>query len=152
MGFLAYLLVGGIVGAAACYYFPGFSPRNKAKSSRKTTKWVYLWGILLGVLGAILASYGGQIMGLFTSAKCQNGPVQSWGLLFCPICIFYIDLESNKLRVSCLLNPFNRMLLMSEKIIICFSKVPTASLITWINKWLGCFVYTKTRRVGRFQD
>jgi uncharacterized membrane protein YeaQ/YmgE (transglycosylase-associated protein family) len=72
MGFLAYLLVGGIVGAAASYYFPGFSPRNKAKSSRKTTKWVYLWGILLGVMGAILASYGGQIMGLFTSGQMSE--------------------------------------------------------------------------------
>ena len=72
MGFLAYLLVGGIVGVAASYYFPGFSPRNKAKSSRKTTKWVYLWGILLGVLGAILASYGGQIMGLFTSGQMSE--------------------------------------------------------------------------------
>jgi uncharacterized membrane protein YeaQ/YmgE (transglycosylase-associated protein family) len=69
MGFLAYLLVGGIVGAAASYYFPGFSPRNKAKSSRKRTKWAYLWGILLGVLGAILASYGGQMIGLFTSGQ-----------------------------------------------------------------------------------
>ena len=72
MGFLAYLLVGGIVGAAACYYFPGFSPRNKAKSSRKPTKWVYLWGILLGVMGAILASYGGQIIGLFTSGQMSE--------------------------------------------------------------------------------
>ena len=72
MGFLAYLLVGGIVGAAAGYYFPGFSPRNKAKSSPKRTKWVYLWGILLGVLGAILASYGGQIMGLFTSGQMSE--------------------------------------------------------------------------------
>jgi len=44
------------------------------------------------------------------------------------------------------------MLLMSDKIIIRFSKVPTASLITWINKWMGCFVHTKTRGVGRFQD
>ena len=74
MGFWAYLLVGGIVGVAASYYFPGFSPRNKAKSSRKREKWAYLWSILLGVLGAILASYGGQIMGLFTS-----GQMLEWG-------------------------------------------------------------------------
>ena len=74
MGFLAYLLVGGIVGVAASYYFPGFSPRNKVKSSRKREKWAYLWSILLGVLGAILASYGGQIIGLFTS-----GQMLEWG-------------------------------------------------------------------------
>jgi uncharacterized membrane protein YeaQ/YmgE (transglycosylase-associated protein family) len=69
MGFLAYLLVGGIVGAAASYYFPGFSPRNKVKSTPKRAKQVYLWSILLGILGAILASFGGQIIGLFTSGQ-----------------------------------------------------------------------------------
>ena len=73
MGFLAYLLVGGIVGVAASYYFPGFSPRNKVKSSRKREKWAYLWSILLGVLGAILASYGGKIMGL-----CTSGQMSEW--------------------------------------------------------------------------
>jgi uncharacterized membrane protein YeaQ/YmgE (transglycosylase-associated protein family) len=69
MGFLAYLLVGGIVGAAASYYFPGFSLRNKTKSNPKRAKQVYLWGILFGILGAILASYGGQMIGLFTSGQ-----------------------------------------------------------------------------------
>ena len=69
MGFLVYLLVGGIVGAATSHYFPGFSPRNKTKSSSKRVKQVYLWGILLGILGAMLASFGGQIIGLFTSGQ-----------------------------------------------------------------------------------
>jgi uncharacterized membrane protein YeaQ/YmgE (transglycosylase-associated protein family) len=69
MGFLAYLLVGGIVGAATSHYFPGFSPRNKTKSSSKRAKQAYLWGILLGILGAMLASFGGQIIGLFTSGQ-----------------------------------------------------------------------------------
>ena len=69
MGFLAYLLVGGIVGAAARYYFPGFSPRNKAKSNSKRAKQAYLWGSLLGILGATFASFGGQIIGLFTSGQ-----------------------------------------------------------------------------------
>jgi uncharacterized membrane protein YeaQ/YmgE (transglycosylase-associated protein family) len=69
MGFLAYLLVGGIVGAATSHYFPGFSPSNKTKSSSKRAKQAYLWGILLGILGAMLASFGGQIIGLFTSGQ-----------------------------------------------------------------------------------
>ena len=90
MGFLAYLLVGGIVGAAASYYFPGFSPRNKAKSSRKRTKWAYLWGILLGVLGAILASYGGQIIGLFTSGQMSEWASAVLGAFVLPqLYIFY---------------------------------------------------------------
>jgi len=74
MGFLAYLLVGGIVGAAASYYFPGFSPRNKSKSSPKRAKQAYLWSLLLGNLGAALASFGGQLTGLFTS-----GQMLEWG-------------------------------------------------------------------------
>ena len=90
MGYLAYLLVGGIVGAAASYYFPGFSPRNKAKSSRKRTKWAYLWGILLGVLGAILASYGGQIIGLFTSGQMSEWASAVLGAFVLPqLYIFY---------------------------------------------------------------
>jgi uncharacterized membrane protein YeaQ/YmgE (transglycosylase-associated protein family) len=74
MGFLAYLLVGGIVGAAASYYFPGFSPRNKSKYNPKIGKWVYFWSLLLGILGASLASFGGQLTGLFTS-----GQMLEWG-------------------------------------------------------------------------
>ena len=74
MGFLAYLLVGGIVGAAASYYFPGFSPRNKSKYNPKIVKWVYFWSLLLGILGAALASFGGQLTGLFTS-----GQMLEWG-------------------------------------------------------------------------
>ena len=69
MGFLAYLLVGGIVGAATSHNFPGFSPRNKTKSNSKGAKQAYFWGCLLGILGAILASFGGQIIGLFISGQ-----------------------------------------------------------------------------------
>ena len=74
MGFWAYLLVGGIVGVAAGYYFPGFSPRNKTKSSPKRGKWVYSWSPLLGILGATLASFVGQLTGLFTP-----GQMLEWG-------------------------------------------------------------------------
>ena len=69
MGFLAYLLVGGVVGAATSHYFPGFSPRNKTKSYSKGAKQTYFWGSLLGILGTILASFGGQMIGLFTSGQ-----------------------------------------------------------------------------------
>ena len=74
MGFLAYLLVGGIVGAATSHYFPGFSPRNKSAGRLKRSKSVLLWTISLGVLGAATASYSGQMIGLLTS-----GQMLEWG-------------------------------------------------------------------------
>ena len=74
MGFLAYLLVGGIVGAATSHYFPGFTPRNKYAGRLKRSKSVLLWTICLGVLGAATASYSGQMTGLFTS-----GQMLEWG-------------------------------------------------------------------------
>ena len=69
MGFLAYLLLGGAVGWATGHYFPGFSPRNKSSGRVKQTKSMLLWTITLGVLGAASASYGGQILGIFTAGQ-----------------------------------------------------------------------------------
>ena len=74
MGFLAYLLVGGAVGWAASHYFPGFSPSNKGSARAKRPKSVFLWTIGLGALGALATSYGGQMIGLFTS-----GQMLEWG-------------------------------------------------------------------------
>jgi len=74
MGFLAYFVIGGLVGWAAAYYFPGFSPRNKALKKQKKTKTTYLLSVILGVIGAIAASFGGQMTGLFTS-----GQMMEWG-------------------------------------------------------------------------
>ncbi len=74
MGFLAYFVIGGLVGWAAAYYFPGFSPRNKTSKKQKRTKSTYFLSIILGVIGAIAASFGGQMTGLFTS-----GQMMEWG-------------------------------------------------------------------------
>lgn len=74
MGFLAYLLVGGTVGWAAGHYFPGFSPSNKGSARAKRPKSIFLWTIGLGALGALATSYGGQMIGLFTS-----GQMLEWG-------------------------------------------------------------------------
>lgn len=74
MGFLAYLLIGGIVGWAANHYFHGVSPRNKGAARIKRTKSSYLWTGTLGAFGALIASYGGQIAGLFTA-----GQMLEWG-------------------------------------------------------------------------
>ena len=74
MGFLAYLLLGSLMGWAAAHYFPGFSPRNKGAKRSKQTKATYLWSMFLGILGTVIASYGGQAAGLFTA-----GQMLEWG-------------------------------------------------------------------------
>jgi uncharacterized membrane protein YeaQ/YmgE (transglycosylase-associated protein family) len=74
MGFLAYFVIGGLVGWAAVYYFPGFSLSNKALKKQKRTKSTYFLSVILGVIGAIAASFGGQMTGLFTS-----GQMMEWG-------------------------------------------------------------------------
>ena len=74
MGFLAYLLLGSLMGWAAAHFFPGFSPRNKGTKRDKRTKASYLWSMFFGILGTAFASYGGQAAGLFTA-----GQMLEWG-------------------------------------------------------------------------
>jgi hypothetical protein len=74
MGFLAYLLLGSLMGWAAAHYFPGFSPRNKGIKRGKRTKATYPWSMFFGILGTAFASYGGQAAGLFTP-----GQMLQWG-------------------------------------------------------------------------
>jgi len=74
MGFLAYLLLGGLVGWAANHYFVGVSPRSAPLRRLKQPKSILLWTMGYGVLGAAAASYGGQILGLFSS-----GQMLEWG-------------------------------------------------------------------------
>ena len=74
MGFLAYLLLGSLMGWAAAHYFPGFSPRNKGAKRAKRTKATYLWSMAFGILGTAFASFGGQAAGLFTA-----GQMLEWG-------------------------------------------------------------------------
>lgn len=74
MGFLAYLLLGSLMGCAAAHYFPGFSPRNKGTKRARRSKATYLWSMFFGILGAAFASCGGQAVGLFTA-----GQMLEWG-------------------------------------------------------------------------
>ncbi len=74
MGFLAYLLLGSLMGWAAAHYFPGFSPRHTLGKRVKRKKVTYLWSMVLGILGATAASVGGQAIGLFTA-----GQMLEWG-------------------------------------------------------------------------
>jgi hypothetical protein len=74
MGFLAYLLLGSLMGWAAAHYFPGFSPRNKGTKRAKQAKATYLWSMFFGILGAVFTSNGGKVTGLFTP-----GQMLEWG-------------------------------------------------------------------------
>ena len=74
MGFLAYLLLGSLMGWAAAHYFPGVFLRNKGIKRGKRTKATYLWSMFFGILGTAFASYGGQAAGLFTA-----GQMLEWG-------------------------------------------------------------------------
>ncbi len=74
MGFLAYLLLGSLMGWAAAHYFPGFSPRNNGAKRSKRTRASYFWSMFFGILGTAFASYGGQAAGLFTA-----GQMLEWG-------------------------------------------------------------------------
>ncbi len=74
MGFLAYLLLGSLMGWAAAHYFPGFSPRNTSGKRAKRNKATYLWSMFFGILGTAFAGYGGQAAGLFTA-----GQMLEWG-------------------------------------------------------------------------
>ncbi len=94
MGFLAYLLLGSLMGWAAAHYFPRFSPSNKGTNRGKRTKATYLWSMCFGIFGSAIASFGGQAAGLFA-----GGQMLEWGsaiILSCLISTLYIFIESKK--------------------------------------------------------
>ena len=66
MGFLAFLVIGGLSGAFAWVFYPG-----QRRSKPKTKK--FLTAILIGFAFALLSSYGGQFAGLF-----QSGQMLEW--------------------------------------------------------------------------
>ena len=87
MGFLAFLLIGGISGAAAWIFYPG-SPKKRSNPVIRTSN---LRGVLVaaffGFIAAALGSYVGQYLNLF-----QAGQMVEWAsaiLASCAIgCIY----------------------------------------------------------------
>jgi len=65
MGFLAFLVIGGISGASAWIFYPGESARPKAGK--------LLLAAFLGFLAAAASSYLGQYLGFF-----QSGQMLEW--------------------------------------------------------------------------
>jgi H+/Cl- antiporter ClcA len=90
MGFWAYLLLGSLMGWAVAHYFPGFSPKNRGKRAERT-KATYIWSIFSGIFGAVLTSYFGQFMGLFSSGQMLEWASVIFGAFF--LSNFYIALK-----------------------------------------------------------
>jgi uncharacterized membrane protein YeaQ/YmgE (transglycosylase-associated protein family) len=65
MGFLAFLLIGGVTGAGAWILYPG--------GSRGSSAMKLLFAAFLGFLGALISSYLGQYLNLF-----QAGQMMEW--------------------------------------------------------------------------
>jgi len=66
MGFLAFLVIGGLTGVFALVFYPG-----KRLSKPKIQK--FLMAVLLGSIAALASSYIGQFAGLF-----QSGQMLEW--------------------------------------------------------------------------
>ena len=66
MGFLAFLVIGGLTGLIALVFYPG-----KRQSKLRAQK--LLMAALIGFLAALASSYAGQFTGLF-----QSGQMLEW--------------------------------------------------------------------------
>jgi uncharacterized membrane protein YeaQ/YmgE (transglycosylase-associated protein family) len=80
MGFLAFLVIGGLTGVFALVFYPG-----KRQSKPKIQK--YLMAVLVGSIAALASSYIGQFVGLF-----QAGQMLEWLCTIvtsCFVCSFY---------------------------------------------------------------
>jgi len=66
MGFLAFLVIGGLTGVFALVFYPG-----KRQSKPKIQK--FLMAVLVGGVAALASSYIGQFTGVF-----QSGQILEW--------------------------------------------------------------------------
>jgi uncharacterized membrane protein YeaQ/YmgE (transglycosylase-associated protein family) len=66
MGFLAFLVVGGLSGAFAWVFYP------RAKIAKRQLKKILL-AIVIGFIAALTSSYAGQFVGFF-----QSGHMLEW--------------------------------------------------------------------------
>ena len=86
MGFLAFLLIGGAVGAAAWILYPG-SSKNRSKTANLRNLMV---ASLLGFVAALASSYLGQYSHFF-----QSGQMLEWAsaiMASCAIGCLYTSL------------------------------------------------------------
>ena len=82
MGFLAFLLIGGISGASAWIFYPGGSKKRPNPATRTSNLQGLLVSALLGFMAATLVSYVGQYLNLF-----QAGQMLEWASAILASCI-----------------------------------------------------------------
>jgi uncharacterized membrane protein YeaQ/YmgE (transglycosylase-associated protein family) len=79
MSFLAFLVVGGLVGFISAYFHPKKLGKNTSFFKR------YAWPILIGVTSSTMASILGQSLKFF-----QSGQILEWlsAMVFAIFCVF----------------------------------------------------------------
>lgn len=88
MGFLAFLVIGGLTGVFALVFYPG-------KRQSKPVAKIFLIAALIGFLTALASSYTGQFTGLF-----QSGQMLEWLSAIVAACLagyLYAVLSRNSL-------------------------------------------------------
>ena len=73
MGFLAFLLIGGISGAAAWIFYPKSSKKHPKTAIQPSNSKGLMVATLLGFMAAVLDSYVGQYLNFF-----QSGQMLEW--------------------------------------------------------------------------
>ena len=81
MGFLAFLLIGGISGASAWIFYPGSLKTRPQNTIQASSLKGLLVSALLGFIAAVLSSYMGQYFNFF-----QSGQILEWASAILAAC------------------------------------------------------------------
>ena len=81
MGFLAFLLIGGISGASAWIFYPGSLKTRPKNTIQASSLKGLLLSALLGFIAAVLSSYMGQYFNFF-----QSGQILEWASAILAAC------------------------------------------------------------------
>ena len=81
MGFLAFLLIGGISGASAWIFYPGSLKTRPKNTIQASSLKGLLVSALFGFIAAVLSSYMGQYFNFF-----QSGQILEWASAILAAC------------------------------------------------------------------
>jgi uncharacterized membrane protein YeaQ/YmgE (transglycosylase-associated protein family) len=81
MGFLAFLLIGGISGVSAWIFYPGNLKTRPKNTIQASSLKGLLLSALLGFIAAVMSSYMGQYFNFF-----QSGQILEWASAILAAC------------------------------------------------------------------